>query len=178
MFTVIATITTTGLSVCDYTQWGTWITAIILFLSLIGGCTGSTSGSIKIFRWQVVYLFLHRYFLTIIEPHRVVPIKIGKVNLPEKASISVFVYMLSFIISLAFLTVLVSLCGGEISTALSSVSACITNVGVGAIQIIGPSGNYAFFNTPVKLILCCAMLIGRLEIITIFVLFSRSFWRS
>lgn len=176
-FTVIAIVTTTGLSSCDYTTWGVWVAAVILFLSLVGGCTGSTSGSIKIFRWQVIYAFLRKYLLSAIEPNRVILMKIGSVNMPEKATMSVFVYVFSFIISLLGLTVLVSACGLDLRTSLAAVTACITNVGVGAINLIGPSGNYAFFPNIVKSILCFTMLLGRLEIITLLVVCTKSFWR-
>ena len=177
-FTVTAIVTTTGLASCDYTTWGVWITAVILFLSLSGGCTGSTTGSIKIFRWQVIYAFLRKCLLSAIEPNRVIPLKIGAVNMPEKVTMSVFVYVFSFLISLVLMTVLVSCCGLDFRTSLAAVTACMTNVGVGAIDLIGPSGNYAFFSDIVKSFLCFAMLLGRLEIITILVVFSKSFWRS
>ena len=177
-FTVTAIVTTTGLASCDYTTWGVWITAVILYLSLTGGCTGSTTGSIKIFRWQVIYAFLRKYLLSAIEPNRVIPLKIGNVNMPEKVTMSVFVYVFSFLISLMGLTLIVSACGLDFRTSLAAVTACITNVGVGSIDLIGPSGNYAFFSNTVKSLLCFAMLLGRLEIITILVVFSKSFWRS
>ena len=177
-FTVIAIVTTTGLTANDYTQWGIWVTAAILLLSLTGGCTGSTSGSIKIFRWQVIKAFLRKYFLSAIEPNRVIPLKIGQINMPEKVTMSVFVYIFSFLISMAVLTILVSACGIDFRTSVAAVTACITNVGVGAVEVIGPSGNYAFFSNEIKAILCFAMLLGRLEIITIIVVFSKSFWRS
>ena len=91
---------------------------------------------------------------------------------------SVFVYVFSFLISLVVMTVVVSACGLDLRTSLAAVTACITNVGVGSIDLIGPSGNYAFFSNTVKSLLCFAMLLGRLEIITILVVFSKSFWRS
>lgn len=178
LFTVTAIVTTTGLASCDYTTWGVWITAVILFLSLTGGCTGSTTGSIKIFRWQVIYAFLRKYLLSAIEPNRVIPLKIGTVNMPEKVTMSVFVYVFSFVISLVLMTVVVSACGLDLRTSLAAVTACMTNVGVGSIDLIGPNGNYAFFSETVKSLLCFAMLLGRLEIITILVVFSNSFWRS
>lgn len=177
-FTVIAIVTTTGLAATDYTEWGTWVTAVILLLSLVGGCTGSTSGSIKIFRWQVIKAFLRKYFLSAIEPNRVIPLKIGQVNMPEKVTMSVFVYIFSFLICLALLTVLLSACGLDFKTAVAAVTACITNVGVGSISVIGPSGNYAFFSEGIKGVLCFAMLLGRLEVITVIVVLSKSFWRS
>ncbi len=177
-FTVIAVVTTTGLSACDYTAWGQWIPAVILLLSLSGGCTGSTTGSIKIFRWQVIYAFLRKYTISAVEPNRVTLLKIGSINMPEKVTMSVFVYVFAFMISLLGLTVLVSASGLNLRTSLAAVTACITNVGVGAIEVIGPNGNYAFFSDSVKSILCFAMLLGRLEIITILVICTKSFWRS
>jgi len=176
-FAAIATITTTGLASTNYILWGSWITAVILFLSLSGGCTGSTSGSVKIFRWQVVYAFLRKSLLIAIDTNRVVPLKIGMLNLSEKVSMSVFVYLFSFAISLLLLTLSVSLCGIDFSTAISAVTACITNVGMGAVEAIGPTGNYAFFSPIIKYFLTFAMFLGRLEIITILALFSVSFWR-
>jgi len=176
-FTVTATITTTGLAATDYTLWGGWITAVILLLSLSGGCTGSTSGSIKIFRWQVVYAFLRKYLLSAIEANRIIPMKIGMINLSEKVSISVFVYLFSFMIALLVITLLLSLCGTDFSTAIAASTACVTNVGMGAVTNIGPQGNYAFFSPLVKYLLTFAMFIGRLEVITVMVIFSPSFWR-
>ena len=176
-FSVIATVTTTGLVAVDYTDWGIWATSVFLLLSFCGGCTGSTCGSIKIFRWQTIYAFLKKYILSAIEPHRVVPLKIGNVNATEKVTTSVFVYVFSFFLCFFALSLTVSLTGVNFQTALASVAACITNVGVGSISVIGPDGNYAFFTPTVKAILSFAMLLGRLEIITVMVLLSRSFWR-
>lgn len=177
-FSVIATITTTGLAAVDYTEWGVWATSVFLLLSFCGGCTGSTCGSIKIFRWQTVYAFLRKYLLSAIEPHRIVPLKIGNINAPEKITTSVFVYVFSFIICWFGLSVIVSLMGINFQTSIAAVTACITNVGVGSINIIGPSGNYAFFSSGVKVALAFAMLLGRLEIITVLVILSKSFWRK
>ena len=177
-FTTIALLTTTGLSSCDYLTWGTWATGFVFLLSLVGGCTGSTCGSVKVLRWQVIYAFLRKYLLTAIEPNRVISLKIGGANTTEKVTMSVFVYVFAFLISLAGMTALLSICGYDFMTSLAAVEACMTNVGVGAAEIIGPSGNYAFFSDTVKYILCFTMLLGRLEIITLLVLLTKSFWRG
>ncbi len=176
-FTVISTMTTTGLTSANYILWGSWITTLILFLSFSGGCTGSTSGSVKIFRWQVVYAFLRKSLLTAIDSNRIIPLKIGAMNLSEKVALSVFVYLFSFFICLILITLVVSLCGTDFATSLAAVSACITNVGMGAVAAIGPEGNYAFFNPAIKYILTFTMFLGRLEIITVLALFSKAFWR-
>lgn len=177
-FTVISIVTTTGLSSVNYTEWGMWVTAGILFLSLMGGCTGSTSGSIKTLRWQVVFAFLRKHLISAIDTHRVVPLKIGAINMSEKVTISVFVYLMSFIICSVGLVLLVSACNIDFKVSAAAVIACITNVGAGAIDLIGPNGNYAFFSQGIKGILCFAMLLGRLEIMTILVLLTKSFWRN
>lgn len=176
-FTAISLVTTTGLASCNFLQWGVWTTAMVLFLSLIGGCTGSTGGSIKILRWQVIYAFLRKYLLSAIEPHRVIPIKIGSLNVSEKVTMSVFVYLFSFLICLGFFSFVVSLCGVDFSTAFAAVMACITNVGLGAVDAIGPEGNFAFFSANLKMLFVFIMFLGRLEVITVLVLFSKSFWR-
>lgn len=177
-FSVIATITTTGLSAVDYTDWGVWATSVFLLFSFCGGCTGSTCGSVKIFRWQTIYAFLRKYLISAVEPHRVVPLKIGKVNASEKITTSVFVYVFSFIICLIGISLIICLLGVNFQTSIAATTACITNVGVGSINIIGPSGNYAFFAPSVKAILAFAMLLGRLEIITVLVILTCSFWRK
>ena len=177
-FSVISIMTTTGLSSINFVEWGVWTSAVFMLLSLSGGCTGSTSGSIKIFRWQVIYAYLHKYVLSMVEPNRVIPLKVGTINPTQNVITSVFVYVFSFIISMLLIGVAVSLCGVDFNTSLAASVACMTNVGVGSVEIIGPSGNYAFFSAPVKYILCFAMLLGRLEVITVMVIFTRSFWRS
>ena len=176
LFTVVSIITTTGFFANNYIEWGVWVTAVILFLSLIGGCTGSTCGSIKILRWQVLGAFFKKYFIAAVNPHRVVPLKIGSINMSEKVGVSVFIYVLAFIVCLMVLTLVVSMTGLDLNTSLAAVTACITNVGAGSVASIGPVGNYFFFSETAKYILCFAMLLGRLEIITILVVISRSFW--
>ena len=177
-FNVISVMTTTGLSSTDFVEWGVWTSAVFMLLSLSGGCTGSTSGSIKIFRWQLIYAYLHKYVLSMVEPNRIIPLRVGIVNPPQNVITSVFVYVFSFIISMLLIGVAISLCGVDFSTSLAASVACMTNVGVGGVEVIGPSGNYAFFSESVKYLLCFAMLLGRLEVITVLVIFTRSFWRN
>lgn len=177
-FSVISVMTTTGLSSVNFVEWGVWTSAVFMLLSLSGGCTGSTSGSIKTFRWQLVYAYLHKYMLSMVEPNRIIPLKVGTINPTQNVITSVFVYVFSFIISMLLIGVVISLNGVDFSTSLAASVACMTNVGVGSVEIIGPSGNYAFFAAPVKYILCFAMLLGRLEVITVMVIFTKSFWRS
>ena len=149
----------------------------VLILSLTGGCSGSTSGSIKIFRWQVIIAQLKRAFITTTEPNRLLPLKVGNSNISTQVANSIVIFFIAYGFSVAVITVLLALNGVDFVTAFGAVVGCITNVGSGITHAIGPVGNYADFNDTVKIILSLTMLLGRLEIMTVLVLFTKNFWR-
>ena len=177
-FNIISIVTTTGFVSTDYMQWGPLAGTIFIIFALTGGCTGSTSGSVKIFRWQVVWAYLKQSMIVATEPNRVVPIKIG--NLTTNGSIvsSVFVFMSAFMGTMVILTVLTALTGLDFSTAFSAVVACITNSGPGIGPVVGPAGTFAPLSDFAKYMLSLAMLLGRLEVLTVIVIFTKSFWRN
>ena len=178
---VIATfsiVTTTGFASTDYMQWGAFAGTLFIIFALTGGCTGSTSGSIKIFRWQVVIAFLKKSLITAIEPNRVVPFKIGRLSSDNALINSVFVFLSAYIFSLLILSTLIAVTGLDFTTAVGSVIACITNSGPSISPITGPDGNYFGLSGYCKYILSFAMLLGRLEVLTVVVVFTRSFWKK
>ena len=177
-FNVVAVMTTTGHSSADYLEWGVWTAVFFMLLSLHGGCIGSTTGSIKVMRWQILKAYFKKVMLSSIEPHQVVPLKIGEAAVSDKAVNSVFVYIFSFLASIAMTALLLNLLGYDLPTSVSAAFACVTNTGPGAIKSIGASGNYAFFSPAAKSILCAAMLLGRLEIMTVLVVFTKTFWKK
>lgn len=177
-FNVIAVITTTGLSSADYLDWGVWTAVFFTLLSLHGGCIGSTTGSIKVMRWQVLKSYFHKVLLSSIEPNRVVPVKIGEVSISEKAISSVFVYIMSFLGSIGVVAVLLNFLGYDFTTSVTAAVSSVTNTGPGAAKAISASGNFAFFSMPAKYLLCFAMILGRLEIMTVLVVFTKSFWKK
>ena len=177
-FNIISIVTSTGFSSTNYLTWGAFASTAFIIFALTGGCTGSTSGSIKIFRWQVLFAYLKKSFATIIEPHRIVPVKIKQVVLGNEVVTSIFVFFLAYAVSLFGLTALVALTGQDFETAFSAVTACITNSGPGIGKIVGPDGNYSSLSDFAKHVLSFAMLLGRLEIMTIVVVFSKNFWHK
>ena len=177
-FNVVSITTSTGFVTTDYLKWGAFASTIFIIFALTGGCTGSTSGSVKVFRWQVIIAFLKKSLITAIEPNRVVPIKIGRLSSDNNLVSSVFVFMSAYIFSLLILTVLIAITGLDFDTAAGSVIACITNSGPSISPLTGPAVNYNSLSGYCKYILSFAMLLGRLDILTVIVIFSRSFWRK
>ena len=172
-FNLIATITTTGIYSKDFTQWGSWAVIVFLMLFFHGGCTGSTTGSIKIFRWQVVAAFLRQHIIKSLSPHQVVVMKTGDKVIDGNIANSVFALILAFLGSTLFFTLILCLTGIDFVTALGAVSGCITGVGSGLTEAIGPHGNFASFSPFIKYVLSFVMVLGRLEVITVFVLLGK-----
>ncbi|MBR1605557.1 MAG: TrkH family potassium uptake protein [Alphaproteobacteria bacterium] len=177
VFNVVSIVTTSGFSSTDYLQWGAWSGTFFLIFMFTGGCTGSTSGSIKIFRWQVFYAFLRKSLIGATEPNRVIPIKLGNYNIENSLVSSIFIFLSAYLVCLTGFTILLAISGLDFVTAFSSASACMTNTGPGFVAINGPAGNYAFLTPMAKGICCLAMLVGRLDVLTILVLFTKDFWR-
>lgn len=176
-FNVVSIVTSTGFVSADYLNWGAFAGTAFIIFALTGGCTGSTSGSIKIFRWQVIWAQLKRAMITTLEPHRMSPLKVGTVPISGEVAGSVYIMLIAFCLSLTVLTFAVALCGYDFATSFSAVLASMTNSGPGVVASIGPSGNYAFFPDRIKYILAFAMLLGRLEVMTVLVLFTKNFWK-
>ena len=177
IFNVVSLTSSTGFYADNYFLWGSFPVTLVLIFSLTGGCSGSTTGSIKIFRWQVIFAQLKRSFIITTEPNRMIPLKIGGTSISSSVAHSVFIFFATYMLSLATLTILVSLSGVDFVTSFSAVTACMTNVGMGFSIQLGPDGTYAFFSDGAKLILSFAMILGRLEVMTVLVLFTKSFWR-
>ncbi len=172
-FTVISLTSSTGYASSAYLSWGSFAITAALIFTLTGGCSGSTSGSVKILRWQVIVALLKRAIVTTTQPNRMLPLKIGKINVSSAAASSVVIFFVAYFFSIVILTALVSLCGVDFLTAFSAVINCITNVGC---ALVGDFA-YADFSSVVKMILVFTMLLGRLEIMTVLVIFCKSFWQ-
>jgi trk system potassium uptake protein TrkH len=172
-FNTISAITTTGLTSSDFISWGNWSFIVFLILYMHGGCTGSTTGSIKIFRWQVIVSFFKKNSIKSLSPNQVTVMKIGDKLIDDNIVSSVFVLVFGFIFAIVFLTLILCLTGIDFATALGSVTACVTNSGIGLTSATGPSGNFFEFSDFAKSILSFAMVLGRLEVVAVIVLFSK-----
>jgi trk system potassium uptake protein TrkH len=176
-FQVISIITCTGYASADYLLWPEYAWIIILFAMFLGGSTGSTAGGIKIARHLIVFKNIVRIFRQSVYPNAIIPVRLNDHALSEETNASILTFVsIYFAVFLAGSLVLV-LIGIDGKTASSSVATCMANIGPG-IGTIGPVSNFAHLPGSAKIILSFLMLVGRLEIYTVIILFSRHFWRN
>jgi trk system potassium uptake protein TrkH len=177
-FNITSVVTTTGFANADYTLWGPLATGAFLIFTFVGGCSGSTSGAIKIYRHQVLWIVIRNQLLRLASPRRVVIPRYGGRRLPDDVAPSVMAFVAVFMATVGLFTIALAGMGLDLETALSASATAITNVGPGLGPIIGPAGNFASLPDPAKWILSAAMLLGRLEIFTLLVLLDPQFWRT
>ncbi|WP_417790463.1 TrkH family potassium uptake protein [Terasakiella pusilla] len=177
-FNITSVVTTTGFATDDYTAWGHGAVGMFLVLMFVGGCTGSTSGAVKIYRYQVLWIFVRSHLKKLISPSRVVVMHYNGRPLNDDVPSSVLAFLAVFIATIAFFTVVLTLLDLDIVTAYSASVTAITNVGPGMGHIIGPSGNFQSLPDLAKWALVVAMLAGRLEVLVLLVFFEKDFWRN
>ena len=177
-FNVISILTGTGYVTHDFDQWGNFSLIFFLILMFIGGCAGSTTCGIKIFRIQILYLFVINQLKRLIYPRGIFVIKYGKSNIDDKFMSSVISFIFLYIVIFFILTSILSLTGLDFVTSISGAATSISNVGPGLGDIIGPNGNFSSLSNASKWALSLGMILGRLELFAILVLFIPSFWRK
>ena len=177
-FNVTSILTGTGYATDDYGQWGGFAVVIFFFVMFIGGCAGSTSCGIKIFRFQVLYAAARTQMGRLLQPHGVFVANFNRRPIPDSVMDSVMSFFFLFALSFAVLAVALSLMGLDFLTAVSGAGTAIANVGPGLGDVIGPSGTFAPLPDMAKWLLSAGMLLGRLELLTVMVLFTRTFWRG
>ncbi len=178
LFSVTSVMTGTGYATVDYGAWGPWATSVFFILTFVGGCTGSTSCGIKIFRFQVLARDLYQHVRQILTPSLVYVKRYNGAPLPESVSISVQSFVFLYIVSFFVLALALTATGMDPVTALSGAATAISNVGPGLGDIIGPAGSFAPLSDVAKWLLTAGMLVGRLEILIILVMFTPRFWRG
>jgi trk system potassium uptake protein TrkH len=177
-FNTVSVITGTGYASVDYGVWGTLPVAALFFLMCVGGCTGSTTGGIKIFRLTVLHAIASNQIARLVRPHGVfIPMFNGR-PLPEAAAIAVMAFVFMFALSFSVVAILLSALGLDYLTAMSGALTALANVGPGLGPVIGPSSNFAILPEAAKWLLAAAMLLGRLELLTVLILFTPAFWRG
>jgi len=177
-FNVISILTGTGYVTKDFNHWGDFPIVFFLALMFIGGCAGSTACGIKIFRIQLLGLFLINQIKKVIYPRGVFVIKYEKNNIDDKFMASVISFIYLYIIIFFILTSILSLTGLDFVTAISGAATSLSNVGPGLGDVIGPNGNFSSLSNVSKWVLSAGMILGRLELFAILVLFVPSFWRK
>lgn len=177
-FNITSVVTTTGFANDDYTLWGPLAIGAFLVFTFVGGCTGSTSGAIKIYRHQVLWIVVRSQLLRLVTPRRVVLLRYGGRGLPADVPASVLAFVAVYLATVALFTVALAGMGLDLETAFSASATAIGNVGPGLGPIVGPAGNFAPLPDAAKWILSAAMLLGRLEIFSLLVLLDPQFWRN
>jgi len=175
-FNVISILTGTGYVTQNFDDWGSFPLIYFLILMFIGGCAGSTACGIKIFRVQILYLFLKNQLKKIIYPRGIFIIKYDNNNVNEKFMASIIAFIYLYIIIFFIITAMLSLSGLDFTTSISGAATSISNVGPGLGELIGPNGNFSQLPDFSKWILSFGMILGRLELFAILVLFLPSFW--
>ena len=177
-FNIISILTGTGYVNAEFDTWGSFTLILFLGLMFIGGCAGSTTCGVKVFRIQILYLFVVNQLKKIIYPKGVFVLKYDQNPIDNKfiSSIISFIYM--YLVIFFVLTALLSLTGLDFITSISGAATSISNVGPGLGSIIGPNGDFSTLPDTSKWILTLGMILGRLELFAILVLFLPSFWRN
>ncbi|MCB1507921.1 MAG: TrkH family potassium uptake protein [Hyphomicrobiaceae bacterium] len=177
-FNVASIITTTGYAAEDYTLWGPLAVGVFFGLTFLGGCAGSTSGGLKTYRLVIIFKAVVSALQKLIYPHGVHRMTLAGRSVDAGVVHSVLIFLAAYILILCALTLAVAATGEDLVTAFTGVLTALNNVGPGFGNIIGPASTFADLNSPAKLILCAAMLLGRLEILTVLVLLVPRFWRG
>ena len=176
-FNVISILTGTGYVTQNFDNWGNFPLFYFLILMFIGGCAGSTTCGIKIFRVQILFLFLKNQLKKIIYPRGIFITKYDNNNVNEKFMASIISFIYLYIIIFFIIAALLSLSGLDFTTSISGAATSISNVGPGLGELIGPNGNFSLLPNFSKWVLSFGMILGRLELFAILVLFLPSFWR-
>ncbi|MBI2235756.1 MAG: TrkH family potassium uptake protein [Magnetospirillum sp.] len=177
-FAVVSTVTATGFYATGLVAWGGFAQVVFFILVFIGGCTGSTSGGIKMFRWEVLFNVAGVHLRRLLHPHGVFVINFNRQPISEQVMRSVLGFVVMYFFTFAAFAVLLAVVGLDLVTALSGSAAALANAGPGLGEIIAPGGSYKLLPDAAKWVLAFEMMLGRLELFGVFVLLSRSFWRE
>ncbi len=177
-FNVISILSGTGYVTDDFGLWGKFSLVFFLLLMFIGGCAGSTACGIKIFRLQMLLIFLRNQIKKFISPNSVIITKYNNQKISDQFINSVIIFIFTFLFIFLIISMLLSISGLDFITSISGAASAISNVGPGLGDIIGPNGNYKDIPDLSKWILSFGMLLGRLELFAVLVLFFPSFWKD
>jgi trk system potassium uptake protein TrkH len=174
IFQVVSITTSTGYTTADFSQWPGLLPALIIFSSFIGGCAASTSGGMKVVRVMLLVKQGMREVTRLIHPSAQVPVKIGGWPVEDRIIEAVWGFFSLYMVSYIVMSMVLAATGIDLVTSFSAVAMCINNAGPGLGQV---ASNYSNINDIAKWVLAFAMIVGRLEVFTIFVLLTPAFWR-
>lgn len=177
-FNLVSIVTTTGFASGDYQLWGPMVLIVFYFAMFVGGCSGSTSGGIKVFRLQIFAGLVKEQIITAIHPRAIISRRYNNRLISSEIIASSISYMCLMAACLLAIALILALTGLDMVTSISGAATAVMNVGPGMGDVIGPAGNYSSLSDLAKWALSAGMLLGRLEFLTILVLFTPAFWRA
>ena len=175
IFQAVSIGTTAGFTTADYAHWPGFLPVLLLFVSFVGGCAGSTGGGIKVIRFLLLIKQGLRELKRLVHPNACIAVKIGDKSLGHRVVDAVWGFFSTYVAVFVVILLLLMATGLDQVTAFSAVAATLNNLGPGLGEV---GANYAGLNDQAKWILCLAMLLGRLEIFTLLVLLTPAFWRK
>ncbi len=177
-FNFSSILSTSGFASQDYTLWGPFVVMAAFFATFMGGCSGSTAGGIKSYRFVILANIVVIGLKKLIYPNAVYSVRYGRQTVDPETQRTVFLFFSAYLFLWVVGSMAMSLFGYDLLTATSSVITALSNVGPGVGEIIGPAGNFSTMNEPALYLLSLMMLLGRLEVLTVLVLLMPMFWRT
>ncbi|MDI7865084.1 TrkH family potassium uptake protein [Rhizobiaceae bacterium n13] len=177
-FNITSILSTTGYSSADYTTWGPFVVLVVFFATFAGGCSGSTAGGIKAYRFLILYNVLRTGLKRLVYPNAVYSVRYGSKTIDADTQRAVFLFFSTYMMLWAFGSVAMGALGYDVATAISAPITALSNVGPGIGPIIGPAGNFSTISEPALYLLSLLMLLGRLEILSVLVLLMPTYWRN
>jgi trk system potassium uptake protein TrkH len=178
LFNIVSVITTTGFATTDYTLWGAFPVGVFFFLTYVGATAGSTAGGIKMLRINIAYEVVNRHFKTLIYPNGAFGAKYQGKPITNDVIEGVITFLFLYVLTNVVISVALTMTGLDILTSVTAAATAIANVGPGLGNIVGPAGNFSSLSDNAKWILSLGMLLGRLEFMTILVIFTPAFWKD
>jgi trk system potassium uptake protein TrkH len=176
LFHVVSIATTGGFATTDYQQWPIFAPMLLMLLGCFATCAGSTGGGVKMVRVLLLLKQARRELIRIVHPQVVNPVVLGGAAIPDRVMQSVIAYMMVYGATLVSFTMLLLFSGLDVVTAFTAVVACVNNIGPG-LGLVGPAGNFSPLSDFQTWVCTAAMLLGRLELLSVLVLFTPQFWR-
>lgn len=177
-FSVVSVVTSTGFSTVDYTTWGAPVVVAFFVMTAIGGCTGSTTGGVKTMRWIVLWRYLVARIRMVHAPHAVITVRYERRAVTPDELAGIVAFFSLFFLTFTLLSVMLVLLGLDFQSAIGGALTALANVGPGIGPVIGPAGNFSTLPDAAKWVLSLGMYLGRLEMMTVFVLLAPAYWRE
>ena len=177
-FNIVSIVSTTGFSSTDYNGWGNFAVLFFLYIMFIGGCSGSTSGGFKVFRHQLSVILMRNQMMTLLHPRGVFSQNYNGRPVPDDVIRSMVAFAFFFFATIGTLALALSFMGLDFITSFTSAVTVVANIGPGLGETVGPAGNFSNLPDLGKWLMSLGMILGRLEIVTFMILFTRAFWRT